>query len=385
MRLGLEAVQGAFTQLGRPTSGIPAIHVVGTNGKGSVSALAAHALKRPGRRVGCTTSPHLHRVGERVAIDGVPASEEAIGRWLDRVLSVEPHAELPRPLTFFEVITLAALVAFAEARVDAMVVEAGLGGRLDATRVVQPSVTAITSIAFDHAEFLGDTLAAIAGEKAAVIRPGIPVVCAPQVPEVAAVVAAHARRAGAPLHVVTPASRAPRGLVGAHQATNAAVALAAARVLDPQVTAEDLDDVQWPGRLESVAIGPGTLVLDVAHNAAGIDAVVEALLAGAAPPVDRVVVGCMADKDAPRIALGLRRLGVPLHWTAAADEGAHPAPPGVEHVLAPDAAWPTIARWLRSGERVLACGSFRLVGAIRAHALRLSPPEASDPVPRPRP
>jgi dihydrofolate synthase / folylpolyglutamate synthase len=379
MRLGLEVVASVYERLGRPAAGLPAIHVVGTNGKGSTSAMAAHALSRRGRRVGLTTSPHLHRIGERVAIDGVASSDEAMERWIDRVLAHERGVALPRPLTFFEVITLAAFVGFSEQRVDTLVVEAGLGGRLDATRIVAAAVTAITSIAMDHAEYLGDTLAKVAAEKAAVMARGVPVVTAPQTPEVAEILAAHARAVGAPLAVTSPLRRAPVGLSGAHQAENAAVALAAARVLEPSIEPADLDGVCWPGRLETLAVGTGALVLDVAHNPAGIHALVRHL-AGSDTRIDRIVFGCMADKDAEAMVATLHELGVPLHFTDAADEGSHPGPASIHDRLAREEAWPAIATWLSAGEHVLVCGSLRLVGAISGHVR--GEPEAApqDPV-----
>lgn len=378
MRLGLDAVAGIHDRLGRPAAGLPAIHVVGTNGKGSTSAMAAHALWRRGRRVGLTTSPHLHRIGERVVVDGASSSDADLERWIDRVLSAEADAPGPRPLTFFEVVTLAALVGFAEASVDTLVVEAGLGGRLDATRIVTPRVTAITSIAMDHAEYLGDTLGKIAAEKAAAIARGVPVVCAPQAPEAAVVIEAHARSLDAPLTVVAPLPRAPAGLPGAHQAMNGAVALQAVRVLEPQVVAEDLDGVRWPGRLETIEVEPGALVLDVAHNPAGIDALVQHLRA-TGTRIDRVAFGCMADKDADAMVASLSRLAAPVSFCEAAPEGSHGSPtsmPAIPHA----AAWPTIAGWLAAGARVLVCGSFRLVGAIRGHACGETRRDPQDPV-----
>jgi dihydrofolate synthase/folylpolyglutamate synthase len=379
MRLGLAAVAAVYDRLGRPAEGVPAIHVVGTNGKGSTSAMAAHALGRHGRRAGLTTSPHLHRIGERVAIDGVPSTDEAMERWIDRVLEAEAGVVLPRPLTFFEVLTLAAFVGFSESGASALVVEAGLGGRLDATRIVVPRVVAITSIAMDHAEYLGDTLAKIAAEKAAVMVAGVPVVSAPQAPEVEAVLVAHAHEVGAPLRFVGALLRPPLGLAGAYQAVNGAVALAAARVLEPAIEASDLDGVRWPGRLESIDVGEGRLVLDVAHNPAGIEALVGHLRASATR-VDRIVFGCMADKDAPAMVATLERLGAPLSWTDAADEGSHPPPPSIGERLTGDEAWPAIEAWLRTGACVLVCGSLRLVGRIRGRALGEPAPEPQDPV-----
>ncbi|MBL8946375.1 MAG: bifunctional folylpolyglutamate synthase/dihydrofolate synthase, partial [Myxococcales bacterium] len=199
IRLGLEAVTRAWEQLGAPCRGVPAVHVVGTNGKGSTSAMVDHTLRRWGRRVGLYTSPHLHRVGERVRVDGVAESDDALQAAVDRVLALEQSAtSLPRPLSFFEVLTLAAWLRFAERGVDVIVAEAGMGGRWDATRICDARVVAIASIALDHQAFLGDTLAAIAGEKVAVARPGVPVFSVAQAPEVLAVLRAETTAIGAP-------------------------------------------------------------------------------------------------------------------------------------------------------------------------------------------
>jgi len=190
VRLGLEIVEGAYAAMGRPAQGIPAIHVVGTNGKGSTAALAEHALRGRGLRTGLYTSPHLHRVGERVRVGGQPVDDERLRAHVEAVLRVEGGLSLPRPLSFFELLTLAAFDLLAAAGVDAMVVEAGLGGRLDATRLIEPRVVAVTSIDFDHMAILGDTIAKITTEKAAVMRPGVPTVSAPQRPEAEAVLRA---------------------------------------------------------------------------------------------------------------------------------------------------------------------------------------------------
>ena len=368
IRLGLEAVQGVFEALGRPAADAVAVHVVGTNGKGSVAAMLAHALSRVDARrpIGRYTSPHLHRVSERVVVDGTPVDEHALWAAVQTVDAAERDQPPPRPLSFFEVLTLAALVSFERAGACTLVVEAGLGGRLDATRLVSPAVVAVTSIALDHQQWLGDTLEAIAGEKAAVFRTGVPVISAPQEPAVEAVLRRAADGVGAELRFATPLARAP--LFGSHQRINAAVALEALRVLEPEANATWLEGVTWPGRLEVVPASPaspGTLVLDVAHNPAAMHAVVDALVEPDAglPRPDRIVVGVQADKDRAGVQAALDRLAVPITWVDVDD---------------PQAA-DTVHAFTDRGDTVLVCGSHVLVARVRTGRTPLEGPDPSDP------
>lgn len=382
VRMGLEIVEGAYAAMGRPARGIPAIHVVGTNGKGSTAALAEHALRGRGRRTGLYTSPHLHRVGERVRVGGQPVADEHLQAHVEAVLRVEAGLALPRPLSFFELLTLAALDLLAAAEVDALVVEAGLGGRLDATRLVEPCVVAVASIDLDHQAILGDTIAAIAAEKAAVMRPGVPTVSAPQRPEADAVLRAHAAAVGCPLYVVEPLARSPTGLLGAHQRINGALALAAARALVPDLREDELDGVRWPGRLEQVAAGGGTLVLDVAHNPAGVAVVAAAVRAGQVPRPELVVLGCQADKDAAGMVAALAPVAGPRVWVALGEGTSPPAGPWAARYAGPDdpALVDALATALAARGVVLVLGSHLLVGAVRARALgSTAPADPQDP------
>lgn len=371
VKLDLVAVRAVHAALGSPARRIPAIHVLGTNGKGSTSAMVAHALTRRGRRVGLYTSPHLHRVGERVRIAGVPRSDDELQALCDRVLAAEGAG--PRPLSFFEVLTLAALLAFETGGVDALVLEAGLGGRLDATRLgAQGNIAAtlFTPIALDHMAYLGPTVAAIAGEKAAVMEDGAPAISAPQAAEAEAVLWATATAYGVPLTFVEPLARGPIGLAGAHQRVNAALALAGARVLAPEVVAEDLDGVVWPGRIERHAVGGGAVVFDVGHNPHGIAALVEHLRAS--PVAERAVLfGCLADKDAAGMIAALATLGCPLWRVALEDAAVVAGGPGVRVFSGVDddeLASARAALLARGGELVV-CGSHHLVGRIRGELL----------------
>lgn len=387
VKLTLDAVMAAHAALGGPGAGMPVVHVVGTNGKGSTSALVAHGLRRRGRRVGLYTSPHLHRVGERIRIDGAALSDAALQPLVDAVLEVEAHT-LPRALTFFEVMTLAALVGFARAGVDVIVLEAGLGGRRDATRVLPATVTLLTPIDLDHQLYLGDTLAAIAEDKAAVMEDRAPAFSAPQAPEAAAVLRRVAAAWAVPLAFVEPLGRAPIGLPGEHQRTNAALALAGARTIAPDVAPEDLDGVVWPARCERVALGRGSVVFDAAHNPHGVRALVTWL--GGQPCARRVVVfGCLADKDAAAMLAELGRLAAPI-WLVPPGPGAHACEEARGATRYAGADDPALGRaWadhLEGGGEIVVCGSHLLVGALRGIALGVAadPPGLTDPVERRR-
>lgn len=386
MRMGLAIVEGVHAAMGRPGTTTPAVHLVGTNGKGSTAAMIEHGLRRHGLRTGLYTSPHLSRVGERVRIDGQPVADDRLRAHVDVVLAAEARASLPRPLSFFELLTLAALDLLAAATLDVWVVEAGLGGRLDATRVVDPKVVAVTSIGLDHQAILGPTVAAIAAEKAAVMRAGVPTVSAPQTPEAAEVIEAFARRVGSPLRWVEPRPRSPVGLPGEHQRINAGLALAAGRVLVPELTAGDLDGVRWPGRLEVLPWAGGTVVLDVAHNPAGIEAVVEAVAQGVVPRPDRVLFGCQADKDGASMVEQLARVGVPCWWLSPDAQSPPPQaarswPRRFEHEQTAQALR-AVADGLSDGGTVLVCGSHKLVAAVRDTTFgQVHRPDPQDPRP----
>lgn len=362
VKLDLEAVRAAHLALGSPGHGVPAIHVLGTNGKGSTAAMCAHAL-RHGRRVGLYTSPHLHRVGERIRVDGVPVADATVQQLVDRVLA----CEVPRPLTFFEILTLAGFLHFADVGVDAMVIEAGLGGRLDATRIGHYTARLFTPIDLDHTAYLGPDVTAIAGEKAAVLAdPGL-AFSAAQRPDAEAVLRAAAIRHGVDLQFVTPLDHAP--LPGEHQRSNAALALAGARTLDPTITAADLAGVRWPGRAERHALAGGAVLFDVAHNPHGITALVEHLR-GEAGQGRAIVFGCLADKDAPAMLAALDSLGAPI-WLVDLP-GGHPLTGARgRRFTGPDdpALRPAIDDHLRRGRELVICGSHHLVGQLRAELL----------------
>ena len=307
IKLGLDTMRALLAALGHPERRFSTVLVAGTNGKGSTSVLLAEALRYAGRRVGLYTSPHLLAFGERIRIDGEPIAAAQVVAYMARIVAVEKAC--PRQPTFFECATAMACMAFADAQVDIAVMEVGLGGRLDATNAIPRTTCVITRIAMDHESFLGNTLTAIAGEKADIVAHHSPVVVGPQAPEAMTVIRAVAEARGATLLPATPYAALPIGLPP-YQQENVGTALAAADVLHvPRAAfAQALGAFDWPGRYEWRP-GPPALLLDGAHNASGIHAFVDAvradprcvnrLMVGIFSAVHGKEVGAMIDALAP--------------------------------------------------------------------------------------
>lgn len=286
--LGLERIETLLADLGNPHWAVPIIHVAGTNGKGSVCAYLSSVLSAAGYRTGRYTSPHLVNWTERICIDQMPIS------WADLqtcLTAVEKAVDAKRPTpTQFEIFTAAAWQYFAAQQVDVAVVEVGLGGRLDATNVFkQPLATVIVSIGRDHWQRLGDTLAAIAHEKAGILKPGVQAIAGPLPPEAKAVVTARAAALQAPLTWVNPAEEVtdtagkpalqyegiqyPQTLLGDHQRVNSACAIATLQHLrtqgwqiSPDALTQGMAQVRWPGRLQRAQWQGQPLLIDGAHN-----------------------------------------------------------------------------------------------------------------------
>jgi dihydrofolate synthase / folylpolyglutamate synthase len=366
------------------------VHVAGTNGKGSVSAMLANMALAAGEKVGLYTSPHLCRFGERIQINGQPLSDAALARSLTRAM------EAGSDLTFFEVTTLAALLAFREAGVTLTVLEVGLGGRLDATNIVEGSaVTIITRVAFDHMDRLGNSLSAIAQEKAGILRAGAPCIVGRLHPDARAVVDAEAHRLGVPVYEATAVEDAqfvelhPPALAGGYQRQNAMIATAAARALgiaEPAM-AEGLQTAFWPGRFEVLETSEGYIILDGAHNPDGALALRNSL-GGLASTFQRkqiaLVFGSMGDKNWRAMLDRLAPVAGPRVYVAPPG-GRAPAPPEtLAAYLAGDAVGSitealSVARQrVGRGGVVVVCGSLFLVGAVRGYLLGLQcdPPVA---------
>ena len=281
---GIDRMREFVRHLGHPERAYPVIHVAGTNGKGSTCAMLEAIFRAAGYRTGLFTSPHLVHQGERVQVDRQILSREAIVEYTRRLKPMAEAIEREKPdhyPSFFEFMTGMAFLRFAEAKVDIGIIETGLGGRLDATNVLDPEVSIITSISFDHTEILGDTLAAIAAEKGGIIKPGKPVVMGLLPAEAERVIERIAAERGCPLHKVTDAfgadeTRYPEtGLPGDYQRRNAATAALAARVLGDSFKLgeehirEGLAHVNWAGRWERHQLADRGIILDATHNPEG--------------------------------------------------------------------------------------------------------------------
>lgn len=402
MSLGLERTLTALGELGSPHLGLPVFHVAGTNGKGSVSAMLERALREGGLRTGLYTSPHLSRFVERVQVDGAPVSDAALDAALDRVFR-DAHDQL----TFFETLTLAAFVLFREAGLDAVVLEVGLGGRLDSTNVIEdPIASAVVSIAegddgrhLEHANLLGDTVAAIAREKAGVAKRGRPLVLGAVSPVARDTISEVAHEVGANLvdvgaqtgpELVLDDARVrltPR-LPGPHQLHNARVAAALAVVgrdrvaISDEAVARGIALAEWPARLEWIAYRGRRFLLDAAHNLDGARALRDAAAALAIDPARTLLLfGALADKPYREVLTLLAPLARSRVY--AEPQGRAPAPLGELAQVAPGAATANAAEAVERAVRdsapdevILVAGSIYLVGAVRAHLLGIE----QDPV-----
>jgi dihydrofolate synthase / folylpolyglutamate synthase len=408
IKLGLETIGDLTAALGHPERAYPVVHVAGTNGKGSVVAMIERALRASNRRTGRYTSPHLVCLEERFAIDGRPVDPGELDRALAVVRSaVEARAasrpELPEP-TYFEATTAAAFEIFRARGVELAVIEVGLGGRFDATNVVQPTLSIITSIDFDHEAHLGTTLAAIAGEKAGIIKPRVPVVVGPLEREALQIVEQIAVRSGSPLvqaasacavdaRVIGDGRREVQfrtakatygpvtlGLRGAYQVDNATVAVVALEQLaasglsiDANAIVTGLGDAEWPGRLQVVSIGQErTVIIDGAHNPSGARALA-AFLRETHEAGLPIVFGVMSDKAIDAMIEALAPLACPLVLTTAPGRRAMPAddlatraarflPPALV-VAVSDIGAALETAW-RHGPRIAVAGSLYLAGDV---------------------
>jgi dihydrofolate synthase/folylpolyglutamate synthase len=316
---GLERTKALLAKLGSPHRRLSAVHVAGTNGKGSVVATAEALLRARGKRVGRYTSPHLIDFRERITVDGIPITEAAVLEFLEKWI---PAAE-EMGATFFELTTALAFDWFVKQNVDIVVIETGLGGRLDSTNVLRPRVATVTSIGLDHTDLLGNTLEAIAREKAGIFKSGIPAVIGEQSAPIRSLLERCARDVGAqPIAViddeysindVTVSSRATSftlthgrdryqihtPLIGAHQARNTAIAIATvAAIGEDQIPtgveiSSALSNVFLPGRFQQ----RGKIIFDVAHNPEGASTIAKTLRALNPPKPRTALVAVLADKD----------------------------------------------------------------------------------------
>jgi dihydrofolate synthase/folylpolyglutamate synthase len=416
----LDRMQALLKLLGNPHHASPVIHVAGTKGKGSTVAFIAGALRTAGYRVGTYTSPHLEDFCERIQVDGTPIAH---GELVDLVARMKPVVEsLPQPATFFEWTTALAFLYFVERGCGATVIEVGLGGRLDSTNVVDPLVSVITSLSMDHMAVLGDTLEKIAAEKGGIIKPGRPVVSAPQRPEAEGVLAAIAAKRGSPLTVVgrdvlfsalahdlsgqdclvwraaeqplvdefLATGRLGAGplrlrlpLLGGHQAQNAATAAAALAEavrqglrVPPEALAQGFAEVHWPGRFEILQNDP-LLIIDSAHNRDSARRLRETLDDYLPGKSVTLLFGASADKDIPGIFAEL----LPRISRVVTTQSVHPRAalaseladlaqgmgcPARAVMPLEDALTAALEASREDGSAVLAAGSLFIAGAVRS-------------------
>ena len=385
IKFGLENITAIVERLGRPDRTFKSVHVAGTNGKGSVTAMVDAALRAAGHRTARYTSPHLTDLSERFVIGGRPVAHDtlvcAVATVRDVVESLRFDGTLGVQPTFFEVTTAVAFELFRRAEVEIAVLEVGLGGRLDATNIVSPFVTAITSIALDHQLYLGSTLAEIAFEKAGIIKAGVPVVVGPVDPESLGVIARVANERGAALIRATPADAAPftLGLHGDHQRANAGVAVRLLEQLTARgvgvpsdAVARGLADPEWPGRLDQRRLPDGReLLLDAAHNPAGAAALATYLTAESQRRP--LVFAAMRDKDID----GMFRILLPAIGAAVMTRASNPrsADPGMladsarriapalPIAIEPSSTDALAAAW-RMSPRIVVAGSIFLLGDV---------------------
>jgi dihydrofolate synthase/folylpolyglutamate synthase len=341
----LDRVVALLGRLGNPQEGLPpVIHVAGTNGKGSTQAMIRAGIEGMGKSAHAYTSPHLARFHERIRLAGELISEAHLTEILDECYAVNNRENI----TYFEITTVAGLLAFARTPADYTLLEVGLGGRLDATNVIaKPEITVITPVSIDHEQFLGNTLAKIAAEKAGIIKRGVPVVVGPQTEEAMEVIETVATRLGAPLiaygqhwHVTQERGRLvfqdERGLLdlqqpvllGAHQVQNAGAALAVLRHLgaDEAACEAAMSNAVWPARMQRLKTGPlvdaaggAELWLDGGHNAAAGQALAE-VLAGLPKRPTHLICGMLNTKDVTGYLAPLAKQAVSLTAVSIPDE-----------------------------------------------------------------
>ncbi|MDH7484983.1 MAG: folylpolyglutamate synthase/dihydrofolate synthase family protein [Anaerolineae bacterium] len=418
--LDLSRMERLLALLGNPHRRFRSVHIAGTKGKGSVAAMGEAILRAAGFHTGLYTSPHLHTFRERVRVDGRLLKQEEVVALTEQC---RPAIEAVEGITTFEIITALGFLHFAQQGVEWAVLETGLGGRLDATNVVMPDVTAITSLSYDHMELLGHTLALIAGEKAGIIKPGVPLVCAPQAPEAMAVIEETCRQRGAELILVgrdwrwqrtasdlssqtldiweeTTGDRPPVRhehlripLLGQHQLLNATMAVALMETLRRQGRAiteeaihEGLAQTRWPGRLEVLQQHP-FVVVDGAHNPDSVARLVAALAEWFPPARMALIFGASVDKDIEAMLKAL----LPLSDYVITTRSRHPRaadPRRLAEMIAPllragqlltvsesvaQAVQQALA-WAQPADLVCGTGSLFVVGEVReALADRLPP------------
>lgn len=419
----LDRMRELLVELGQPHLAYPVIHIAGTKGKGSTAILVSDGLSASGKRVGLVSSPHLLKLEERIQLDRVPCSPAeliALTRQASQAASRVEQRGFGQP-TFFELTTAMGLLYFAQKQADAVVLEVGLGGRLDSTNVCQPAVSVITSISLDHQAQLGDTIAQIAGEKAGIIKPGVPVICTARHPDARRVIQARAEELNAPLMMLDTdfsatwslakgeptavayvnylashpnlqrfdSSNWPTRMLGPHQAANYAAAISVLALLESlgwklslQPMIQRMSESQAPARLEVVGQSP-LRILDTAHNEASIRAGVQAIALHYPKRNGIVVLSASRDKDFRQMLRELAPIcnelivtqfqrnprAVPvaeLRETAESIlcKATTDAAPKMHSAETPAAAWRLAIELASAGDLIYATGSFFLAAEV---------------------
>ena len=421
-KFNLENITVLMERLGRPDRTYPIVHIAGTNGKGSTAAFLESILRAAGFRTGLNTSPHLERINERIRINGEEVSDQIFAETFTRVQEVIEEllaaGRLEAHPTYFECVTALAFEVFARERVEFAVVEVGLGGRLDATNIVRPQVSVITRIDFDHENYLGHSLEEIAREKVGIVKAGVPVATAPQLPEVREVLRGKAReldativdtgedfdlereiaeagcaRARARARAMGEAVRLAPGLPGRFQLENALNAVATARLLQARgyrITNQNIEQgirsAEWPGRLERLQAGPD-VYLDGAHNPGAARELAQFLEENFARRRVYLIFGAMRDKSVDEVTGILFPLASEVIFTQPgtpravsanqlADLAGHHAARYTVIRDAEEALESALAK-ARSDDAVFVTGSLYLVGQLR-HAWKGRGKVASD-------
>lgn len=359
-----------LAQLGHPERGLNFIHLAGTNGKGSTAAAIDSMLREAGFFSGLYTSPHLVEFRERFRCGGVMVEEELLGKSVEEVMrAIGKWPSRGRP-TFFEATTAVALRIFREARVDFVVWETGLGGRLDATNVVMPECCVLTSLGRDHEAILGRGWANLGREKAGILKRGVPAFSAPWPKAAEKILAARAKKLRCPWQVVKPLAKSEKclPLVGGHQRQNLALAVAVGRYLGlpESMLRRGLERTFWPGRFQRLP-GRGRVVVDGAHNLEGVKVAMETWRNMFGKNPERVIFGCLRDKPAELMLGEIRKTGAELWGVELNDlRGMNPLEWGVH----PDRLWSCVSEALQEEQRdplkggTLILGSLVLVGEV---------------------
>jgi dihydrofolate synthase/folylpolyglutamate synthase len=374
IKLGLENTQRLLDELGLPAAGMRIVHVAGTNGKGSTCAFAESVLRQSGYRTGLFTSPHLVSFCERIRVGGKPVAEAEAARGI-AMLREHIGGDDEGP-TFFELATALALHLFAQHEVEIAVVEVGLGGRLDSTNALSPTICGIAPVGLDHRQILGESLAEIAAEKAGILKPGVPAVSAPQEPEARGVIERRAAEVGAPLRFVDRPWGGEISLLGEHQRWNATLAVDLLRAggfeLKEGAVEKGLADTHWRGRFERIAFGDGReIVIDGAHNAAGTAALCRTWQEVFGVERPTIILSAAADKDSAALVAPLAKIATRFICTVPATtrETASPEdlvaliPDGIPAESASSVAEALDAAQKRGG-KILAAGSLFLAGEL---------------------